>query len=102
MRLRIPDNTVNPVLSGHSKRSPKLVFKTDYRLMQAKCIAECSKRAFCITFDLHNDIKIPFVFYTFILSIFEWPLKTETDLTIMSYYDLRFKGQLKKYLILSG
>ena len=68
--------------------------------MQVKCIAECSKRAFCITFDLHNDIKIPFVIYTFILSIFEWPLKT--GLTIMSYYDLRFKGQVEKYLILSG
>ena len=27
----------------HSKRRPKLVFKTDYRLMQVKSIAECSK-----------------------------------------------------------
>ena len=35
--------TVKPVLSGHSKRRPKLVFKTDYRLMQVKSIAECSK-----------------------------------------------------------
>ena len=35
--------TVKPVLSGHSKRRPKLVFKTNYRLMQAKSIAECSK-----------------------------------------------------------
>ena len=34
--------TVKPVLSGHSKR-PKLVFKTDYRLMQVQSIAECSK-----------------------------------------------------------
>ena len=32
--------TVKPVLSGHSKRRPKLVFKTDYRLMQVKSIAE--------------------------------------------------------------
>ena len=32
------------VLSGHSKKNnPKLVFKTDYRLMQFKSIAECSK-----------------------------------------------------------
>ena len=30
-------------LSGHSKRRPKLVFKTNYRLMQVKSIAECSK-----------------------------------------------------------
>ena len=35
--------TVKPVLSGHSKRRPKLVFKTDYRLMQVKSIAECFK-----------------------------------------------------------
>ena len=34
---------VKPVLSGHSKRRQKLVFKTDYRLMQVKSIAECSK-----------------------------------------------------------
>ena len=32
--------TVKPVLSGHSKRRPKLVFKTNYCLMQVKSIAE--------------------------------------------------------------
>ena len=36
--------TVKPVLSGHSKEDQKLVSKTDYRLMQVKSIAECSKR----------------------------------------------------------
>ena len=35
-------NTVKPVLSDHSKRTPKLVFNTDYHLMQVKNIAECS------------------------------------------------------------
>ena len=35
------------------KKKTKLVFKTVYRLMQVKSIAECSKRAFCNTFDLH-------------------------------------------------
>ena len=35
--------TVKPVLSGHSKRRLKLVFKIDYPLMQVKSIAECSK-----------------------------------------------------------
>ena len=45
--------TVKPVLSDHPKEDQKLVFKTDYRLMQIKSIAECSKRAFCNTFDLH-------------------------------------------------
>ena len=34
--------TVKPVLSGHSKRRPKLVFKTSYYLMQVKSIAKCS------------------------------------------------------------
>ena len=38
--------------------------------MQIKSIAECS---FCNTFDC---IKLPFVFKTFVLCIFEWPLKT--------------------------
>ena len=45
--------TVKPVLSGHSKKTKNLVLKTDYCLMQVKSIAECSKRAFCNTFDLH-------------------------------------------------
>ena len=34
---------VKPVLRGYLKRRPKLVFKTDYYLMQAKGIADCSK-----------------------------------------------------------
>ena len=42
------DNTVKPVLSVHSKKTPKLVFNTDY---------------------LSFSIK------AFVLSIFEWPLK---------------------------
>ena len=48
MRIRIenredPDQTtVKPVLGGHLKRRPKLVFKTDYHLLQVKSIAECS------------------------------------------------------------
>ena len=45
--------TVKPVLSGHSKGRPKLFFKTDYRFMQVKSIAECSKRAFRNIFDFH-------------------------------------------------
>ena len=67
--------TVKPVLSGHSKRRPKMVFKTDYPLMQVKSTAVCSKgehSAILLTF-----IKQPFVFKTFVLSIFEWPLKTD-------------------------
>ena len=63
-------NTVKPVLSGHSKRTPKLIFNTNYCLMQVKSIAECSKgiqgehSAILLTF-----IKLPFSIKTFVLSI---------------------------------
>ena len=36
-------STVKPVQNGHSQIDRKLVFKTNYRLMQVKGIAECSK-----------------------------------------------------------
>ena len=43
------------VYNGHSQKDGKLVFKTNYCLMQVKSIAECSKGkgAFCSTFDHH-------------------------------------------------
>ena len=45
--------TVKPVLSGHSK-DQKLVFKTDYRLMQVKKYCRMLPLgALCNTFDLH-------------------------------------------------
>ena len=34
--------TVKPAFSSHSKEDQKLVFKTDYHLMQVKSITECS------------------------------------------------------------
>ena len=57
--------------NGHSQKVHKLVFKTDYRLMQVESIAECSKgehSAILLTF-----IKLLFVIKIFVLSIFEWP-----------------------------
>ena len=51
-----------------------MVFKTDYRLMQAKRIAECSKwehSAILLTF-----IKLPIAIKTLVLSIFELPFYT--------------------------
>ena len=59
------------VLGGHSKRTLKFVFNTNYGLMQVKSIAECSRSAILSTF-----IKLPFVFKTCVLSILEWLLKT--------------------------
>ena len=72
-RLEVILSTVKPVLSGHFKKDQNLVFKADYRLMQVKSIAECSKEHSEI---LSTFIKLPFVFKIFVLSIFEWPLKS--------------------------
>ena len=63
------DDTVKPALSRHSKRAPKLAFNTNYCLKQVKSIAEHS--AILLTF-----IKLPFVIKIFVLSVFEWSLKT--------------------------
>ena len=58
--------------NGHCQNSQKLAFKTNYRLMQVKNIAECSKdSAILLTF-----IKPIFAIKIFVLSIFEWPFYT--------------------------
>ena len=44
------------VLSGHSKIDKMKVLKTGGSLMQVESIAECSRGAFCNTFDLHLAI----------------------------------------------
>ena len=49
--------------------------------MQVKSIAECSKRAFCETLVLHQATVCH---RTFVLSIFEWPLKTR--FTVFRFY----------------
>ena len=68
------------------KRRPKLVFKTNYHLMQVKSIAECSLehsgQKYCRMLPrehsaiLSTCIKPTYIFKNFVLSIFEWPLKT--------------------------
>ena len=68
-------NTVKPtgVKPPPSKRQ-KIGFKTNYRLMQSKSIAECAKGSilqYVLTF-----IKLPFVIKIFVLSIFEGPFNT--------------------------
>ena len=45
--------TVKPVLSGHSNIDKTTGLKDNGSLMKVKSIAECSKRAFCNTSDLH-------------------------------------------------
>ena len=56
-----------------SKR-PKIVFKTNYRLMQVKSIGECSKGEHSAI--LSTFIKLSFVIKICVLSIFEWPFYT--------------------------
>ena len=46
------NNTVKPVLSGHSKIGKTKFLKINCSLMKVESIAECSLGAFCNTFDL--------------------------------------------------
>ena len=56
----------------HSKKDQKLVFKTNYRLMQVKSIAECSKGTTLEHSEiLLTFIKLSFVIKIFVMSIFE-------------------------------
>ena len=58
-----------------SKRQ-KIVFKTDYRLMQVKSIADSA--------ILSTFVKLSFVFKDIVLSIFRWPFYTGfTEIRIM-------------------
>ena len=81
----ISNRTVKPVLSSTQKEDQKLVFKTNYCLMQVKSIAECSPSAgqkYCRMLQgehfaiLSTFIKLPFAIKILFLSIFEWQLKT--------------------------
>ena len=58
--------TVKPVISSHSTRRPKFGFQDQLSL---NALREHS--AILLTF-----IRLPFVFKIFVMSIFEWPLKT--------------------------
>ena len=69
--------------NGHSQKDQKLVFKTNYRLMQVKSIAECSKGGHSAI--LSTFIKLPFVIKIFVLSIFEWPFYTGFTVYIYEY-----------------
>ena len=79
MCMLTADYTVKPVLSGQSKK------KTNYRLMQVKSIAECSKGSILQYF--FTVIKLPFVIKVFAMSFFEWLLKAcFTVLTTYMYF----------------
>ena len=67
----IKQYTVKSVFNGHTQKDEKLVFKTNYHLMQVKSVAEWEHSAILSTF-----IKLPFVIKIFVFSIFEWPFYT--------------------------
>ena len=77
------------------KKTKTLAFKINYHLMQVKNIAECSKRAFCNTFDLHLSFKI------FVLSIFEWPLKTSFTVFFLSPENLIYGPALENLVLMA-
>ena len=52
---------------------PKITFKTNYRLMQAKVLQNAPRGEFAI---LSTFIKLPLSHKFFVLSIFKWPIKT--------------------------
>ena len=72
--------TVKPVLSSHSKRRPKIGFQCQLSLNAGQ------KYCRMLPLDLEHSailstfIKLPFAIKTFVLSTFEWLLKT--DLTV--------------------
>ena len=58
------------------KKDQKLVFKTNYGLMQVKSTNVLQNAPREHSAILSTYIKIPFVVKTFVLSIFEWPFYT--------------------------
>ena len=66
--------TVKPDLSGHSKRIPKIGLARPITALCRSKVLQNAPREHCAI--LSTFIKLPFVFKAFILSIFEWLLKT--------------------------
>ena len=62
LRGRRVNITLKPVLSGHFKRTQRLVFNTNFHLMQVKSIAECSKGSILQYFRPPLILLLCFVF----------------------------------------
>ena len=75
---------INAVLNGHLKRISNIGFQD--RLLPNAGLKYCrmlqgEHSAIRLTF-----IRLPFVFKTFVLSIFEWPLKTGFTMSDLLQY----------------
>ena len=76
--------TLKPALSSHSKRRPKIGYQDQLSLnagLKYCRMLQGEHSAIPLTF-----IKLPFVFKTFVLSIFEWLPKTGFTV-VMHLYD---------------
>ena len=64
--------TVKPVKNGHFQIHRKLVYKTNYRLMQVKSIAECSKGSILQYFrpSLSYHLSLSSLFFLFLSGSF--------------------------------
>ena len=83
--------TVKPVLSSHSKSRPKIVFQTQLSLNEGQ--KNCSMPQGENSAILSTFIKLPFhafVIKIFVLSIFEWPLKTDFIVPIFIFFNYNF------------
>ena len=80
-----------PVLSGHSKRRPKIGFQDRLSLNAGQ--KHCRMLQWEHSAILSTFIKLPFVIKTFVLTILEWPLKTGftvcRQFLMASFYKIR-------------
>ena len=69
------------VYIGHSQKDRKLVFKTNYLLMQVESIAECSKGSILQYFrpSLSNHLSLRSLFCLFLSGHFTQVLKSVLD-----------------------
>ena len=67
-------STIKPVLSGRSKRTPKIGFQ--YQLLLNAGQKYCRMRQGEHSVILYTFIKISFSIKTHVLSIYKWSLKT--------------------------
>ena len=96
MSMSIYQDTVWPVLSGHSKRTPKrAAFKTDNRLMQVKVIAECSKGSilqyFWPSLSYHLSLRPLFCLF----------LSGRLKQVLLYHSNIKKKSQYSEYMILA-
>ena len=79
-------STVKPVLSGHSKRRQKIGFQDQLSLNAGQKYCRMIKGEHSAI--LSTCIKLPSVIKIFVLSIFEWPLKTGFTVCLYQQIDI--------------